>query len=500
MTYNPYSGGGGFTDDEFNGLHGEYSPEAILNQSNQSRPQAGGNPFDALLRHATDFGTASPRQSYRPSDAVIGGMYNSSSGAAGLTQPGGLGQMAAMPSSTYSPNGAGGDALNTPAGGYLGAPTANPFGGDALNTPAGGWPAQQAGVGQAVNPQTGKPYASTQKPPNVDQNTWDSVDRYVQDAAAQGHDYWFLYQHPEYVTEFRNWDAQNNAGGKVDIVDYLARVHPEYPHGLAGRQGGIDTMLKFMQEHPNQPGAPPAAAPTPAGASTALDDARRAHGIGAAQPASPGGPPPVYQQPAPTQPMRPSDDYLQNLDRALQVSQNRELQNALRDFRGAAASTGLQNTGAYLPGQADLVANLASRFGQQRAEAMLATSEAERGRAFQGNQSELNRSLQRYGIDVGAYTSRFNTTTQAGVQQAANQMQYDLGLKGIEVDRGRLEESIRNNTLGYNLGVGEQDLRKYQGDQNNQIQLMDLFRQIGPEAVMAMLFGRQAPPTNIYGP
>ncbi len=195
-----------------------------------------------------------------------------------------------------------------------------------------------------------------------------------------------------------------------------------------------------------------------------------------------------------TGPVKASQEYLDALDRALRMSEDRRRNQALRDFRSAGSVGGLENTGAWLSGQQELVGDLATEAAVRREQAMLATSEAERQRAFQADQSALDRKLQQYGIDVQSYTSKFNTQTQAGVQQAAAQMQYDLGLRGIEMDKKQLEEVIRNNTLNYNVEVGRQDLGRYQTDTGAQMDLFRIMADIGPEAFLRMLFGEQDVP------
>jgi hypothetical protein len=455
-----YFGGGGYTSDEFNALHGQYSPEAILNALSYSKGAGSTNPFEDILKHATDFkGPRLTSAMLAQRDVIDGG--------------GGGGEPR-----TFVPP------VTIPT---TGNPATNRLGPKVTPEQAGG------DTGTPIPPPPTNPRPI---PSGVDPALWNDVGRYVMSAAAQGADASLLYAHPDWITEFRNWAIANNAGdptkGGVDIVDFLWYAHPEMRAGLQSLKGrsGVDTVHRWQQQNPGGGGGgtTPTTTPPPGGGGTSF-------------PVIPPWTPPTYPTtPQPTPPMQPSAEYLSNLDRALQTSQSRELQNALREYRSAAGAVGLQNTGAYLPGQQDLVADLASRFGQQRAEAMLATSEAERGRAFQGSQNELDRVLQRYGIDVGAYTSRFNTTTNAGVQQAANQMQYDLGLRGIQVDKDKLAELVRSNTLNYNLGVGGQDLSKLQGDQNTMIQLFQLMQSMGPEAFFHMLFGQQAPPTYVGYP
>jgi hypothetical protein len=518
MPVNPYSGGGGYFDQEqFNALHGAYSPEAILAAANNGRPTTGSNAFEQVLKHSLDFARPQPLAAPQTAPPSVG----MSVGASEFNRDTG---------GDYGGGGVG-------TGGGVGAGAVTPATTDTT--------ARSRGVGPSpgtspTNPKTGAPY-NRLNPGTVDPELWNTADQYVREAAKAGQDYSFLYEHPDAITEFRNWAIANKVsndpnakGDYMDFVDWLALRYPDMPHGLAGR-AGYNTAAAWLAKHqggggggmiesttptsnaqaaydatrafggtPVTPGAPSAQganALSPGAASgVPVNQWRASHGLPPLGTAAPGTTAPPTMPTAPPSPAGPTsvapgaNPYLDSLMKALQTSQDLQLQNSLRQYRSAAGAVGLENTGAYLPGQQDLVASLASQFGQQRAEAMMAASEAERGRQFQGQQSELDRTLQKYGIDVNSYITKYKTDTEAGVQLAAQQMQYDLGLKGIQIDQEKLKEVIRNNTLQYNLGVGNQDLQRYGIDQGNAISLMQLLQQLGPEALFGMLFGPQAAP------
>lgn len=321
-------------------------------------------------------------------------------------------------------------------------------------------------------PQGGRPHAVTQPAPVAPADPFFALAQ--QYAQTPGYE----YITPEIVKAYQQemFSHPMFKDANVDIVDWLA--DRGYASPLAGRSGR-DTYKAAIAAWQARQGQPQGGGP-----------------VGPAVPAVPAVPGPA----APTTPtgpqgaMPPAQEYLDFLNRALQVQQDREMRNALRGYRAAASSQGLESSGAYGAGQNELFGNLASQFGQQRAQAMLGVQEAERARQFTGGQNELDRILQKYGIDVGAATSQGNAAMAAGVASEANRIQFELGKMGYDIDRSRAEEIALNNIREYNLQANQQALaaEEFRGRQN--IDLFELMARYGPEAVFQNFFGAQRPP------
>lgn len=204
-------------------------------------PQTGasGNPFTDVLNHVATW-----NQALAPTGAPTGPTLPTTPTGAD-NQNGGDG-------------GTGGGGTGGTTGGGTGTGgTGTGTGGTTGDTGTGG-KGRIVGKG-SINPQTGKPYGQD-NPGGVNQDIWDSVDRYVQSAAAQGADYSFLYAHPEYVENFRNWagDPSDPTRSGVDITDWLAHTYPTEPAGLAGRNGARDTYIQWLDAHGGVYDGPPA--------------------------------------------------------------------------------------------------------------------------------------------------------------------------------------------------------------------------------------------------
>lgn len=421
MAQDTYFGNGGYGQDTSNGLQGGYSVEALLNARRQSNVavDSGANPFDAMLRHAIDFGP-SP---YTPAPTPV----------------------TPVQATPVASNGW--DWLK-----QFQTPVVNPSpiaGAHPANNPVTN-PSPLFGGGTPVPTNTlpGTP----PKPPGTEDPA----------IAAQWYQYWIPGITPQDVSNYRISGFQGpiidwwNAG-KPGQQPFLG--HPPPPN-VAG--GGTPTP--YTPPPPVAPG--PAPAPPPV------------------------APPPATPQGTPVD----SQQYLDALNRALSASQATDTQNALRSFRAAGSASGLENTGAYGTGQQEVIAGLSNDYSQKRAQAMLSASEAERQRQFTGEQNNLDRALNRFGIQLNSDTSRANAATAAGSAKLAAELSYQLGLKGIEVDQAKLAEQIRNDTLGYNLGVGQQDLTKLLAGNQNQIDLFKILASIGPEQLFAQLFGQTPVP------
>jgi hypothetical protein len=143
--------------------------------------------------------------------------------------------------------GAGGDGNGTvgggPAGGGGGTDPVTPLPGPQIPKP----PEPPAGGGE-YTASNGNKYPIPPVPASVNPQLWHDVTGYVTEAGLQGHDYSWLWTHPNAVQEFRAWAVANpNRAKDVDIVDWLRHNYGaaqgiQATHGLAGRRG-YDTYV-----------------------------------------------------------------------------------------------------------------------------------------------------------------------------------------------------------------------------------------------------------------
>lgn len=227
------------------------------------------------------------------------------------------------------------------------------------------------------------------------------------------------------------------------------------------------------------------------------------------------------------------DEYLKNLESSLDLYNERQRADALRDLRSAAAPGGMGNSGAFLGAQEDMIRDLSASQGREVGAAMFTSAE-----------NEQNRALSKYGIDTSAATARAASAAAASSSRyATDASRYgaELGYQGllaqlsqreqesirgdltdrygIDVDYQGLQDQLgtqrygmdlgflegmeglavqdRGNVYDYNLGVLGTNRDIYGIDTQHQQYLMDLMARLGPEQFYAQIFGTQQPPPPV---
>jgi hypothetical protein len=181
---------------------------------------------------------------------------------------------------------------------------------------------------------------------------------------------------------------------------------------------------------------------------------------------APGPTTPTHVTPAAGTPMGElpgNSEALLNLQRALNAHFANQSQQALRAYRAAGSQYGLENTGAFGQGAQELLGNLAVQFGTQGAEAL-----------HQSYESELDRLLQRYGIDTGASTQRYGVDASSASAGAARALERELGL-------GRLAGDEQGRFMDYDLGQRQIGAGVYGNQLDMVLGLINAMIQAGPE-------------------
>jgi hypothetical protein len=462
----PYQNYGGYLPKEYLGVHGGAAPSAIMNALIQSPTGTkSGNPYDGFLQHALNVAYPGANFAFGPVDtkstqsmSQTGDPFAGYGGPLRPNAPPPETHPGPAPPSTEHPPG-----TQTPPQPAQQMPRP---------APAPSLTGNAAGFIQALGPEF----------------SWVSQRSDLLGAFQQWAQTANFAQNPD---DFKTWAwAMNLAPGttpqqrQLSLAEIFSRYPgQEYLRGRgdliaawevdpAGKNGGAEfgsyaKSKGWNAQTPAFAGYPysPSGAPRPGGplAPTPVGGTPGGPGGGVG-----GGVAPTPVAPSPT--ATPGDsDAQRNLQRALDAHFANQSQQALRAYRAAGSQYGLENTGAFGQGAQELLNNLAVQFGTQGAEAL-----------FQSHESELDRILQRYGIDTGAQTSRYGVDASSASAAAARALEHELGL-------GRLAGDEQGRFMNYDLGLRGLGADTYQTQIRIIPELLRLFQTSGPEQQGASL-------------
>lgn len=530
-----YKNYGGYVPKEYLAIHGGSSPRALFNAVlQQSTQPKSANPYENFLQHALNVSGQKTAQSMGPVQGVRGPVgpaptpqpwvptgaiprpmpsltYSDAPDPVQILQA--IGQLPSMPARASTQSSL--DAMlsfanQSGAEGLLrsifpsGAPQL-PVGGGKTGqsisrAPDEGGGGGGGGGGAAGGTQTqygpGDRVAPTPAAPSITGNSA----AFIQ---SLGPEFNWVQGRPELLTEFQKWAtaanfAQNpddfktwawamDVGPQKDdnrrqlaLAEIYRRYHGDWLQGRgdviwawendpsgkkAGKEFGAWLQVKGWNQQnpaPNWGGAldpqtgtpPPATHTTPTSPTNTTPTGTPTHAA-----------PPAPVAPAPTTPggLLGNSDALVNLQRALQAHYNNQANQAARQFRSQGSMYGLENTGAYGQGMQELMGNLAVQFGTQGAEAL-----------HQSYENELDRLLQKYGIDTGASTQRYGVDVGAATAGRGQSLDYQLGL-------GRLAGDEQGRFMDYDLGQRQIGAGVYGDQMDTFVSLINAIIQAGPE-------------------